>query len=490
MRRFYIASAAVLLVMFAICGIGCSRQSRSDLLRSVPQDAKWVFVCDGAALYEKAGGASLQEVLGERDFSRLSLVKKCIDPRTIVVYQEMEDDLLVATAKVTDLSALKDLLTSSSFSITQEGELFSTVIDGSKLFFCEKQVWITDANHPDKVITDAYERAKNKKAASFALSKGIDKMFEGDCGFFINPSGEVSEVKEHMDSEEEIKKLSEMRIVGNARFEAKEIKLAYEVIASDGKPYDNAFASPAKIDKDVLKYFPKATDIFAICGIRGKDMQEAFDKLPSSWRTPELQSLWKHLDGTMALGVKMNEEDLYDFESVVLLSQVTKGKEKEVQQALLGLLQVKPEDVVYVGNNATFQSFLFGTVVVGIVDGIVYISSSAIDEFKPSYAENELSTMLKGNKGYMLIDLRKDSFFNRQIKESSWGEFYPLDGFIAFSGENNNGEIVFLNKAAVDKNILQGLVRAIAKSNASKEEDLESEEEQSGEAVHNSSFLR
>lgn len=467
MKKIQIALLAVATLLLSLTMVGCKRKQQLDLLHSLPQDASIVWVLDGASIYEKAGGEALQEVLGAPVFSQLSLLTKCIDVKHIVSFQEPIEEQLVITAKVTDAKGLKDLLLSASLSVKEEDGLYSTQIDDKALLFNDRQLWLAYNANSTEIAMESIKRTQ-EQLPSFADTKGIDKMFDGDIGFYINPVKSVKEMVVLFGVDTQT--FADNRIVGNISFEKKDIKSYFEVIDREGKLFTGVVGKPMKIDSKILEYFPQSTNILFVQGSKNKDWQQAYEKLPATWRTPAMRTVLSNLNGTTAFGAKLAE--IYELpETATIIAQVTKGKEKEVQQAVIELMGIAPEDLTYVDNIASLENFLFGTIFIGYVEGAVYISRSPIGINKPSFLENDLSRLAKDEKGYFLVDMRKGSSLNSVMQRTSLGEYYDLDAFIAFSSNGNTGELVFHNEASTDKNILEGIVRAIAK--ADRDSDLE-----------------
>lgn len=470
MKTRYFSLPTLVAIVLALVTLGCKRNAAKELLHSIPQDAGVVLAFDGTSLYKKAGGEALEGYLGSQNFSQLSLLRKCIDVKTILLFREAEEGAAVATAKVVDFSALKDLLVSTSLSVQEEDGIFSAQFGEEKLFFNKHQAWLAFDEKSEPFALESIQRSKDK-GPSFADNKGIENMFRGDMGFFINPFKSMAQAERLLDIDAE--SLPKNRIVGNISFEERDIKADFEIIDTEGKLFKNPIAQPAKIDKKVLEYFPKNTDFLFVQGVKNKDFQKSYESLPQTWRSPELRTLFTYLDGTIACGLEGSK--LYDFpDTIILLSQVKKGKGKEAQQAILSLLKIEPEKITYVGDVASFSNFFLGTIFVGYTDDIAYLSLSPIGLNKPSFLENDLAGLINADKGYFFVDMKKESILNVFLQESSYGRYYDLDGFLAASGTESKGELVFHNEASTDKNILEGIVRAIAK--ADKEEKANREE--------------
>lgn len=463
-KSIYLGLVAVIMV---ILGSGCSSKS-SQLLKAVPENAAIVAHFNGEQLLSKADTKELASVVDSDVLGQISLITKAIDARSIVLFATPNEKKSVAIIKVKDYQGLKDLLVASKAKIEEKEGLTWATIPEQTLLFNKEYLWLALNESSIYAAQEASQRLLEKKP-SIADRKGIEQILKEDIGFYVSTYNLINQEVASLG----IKNLDEYKnqsLVANISFEEKDIKSQFKILDEKGKAYKNPFGEPKEIDKKLLDYI-SAKSLFLITGaFDNKSYKKIFETIPETKKTPEMKTLFENIDGTYLLGAVLT--DLYETPEITLISQVKKGKEKEVQNAIARLFGISTEEKL--GEDIVGHLFFLENLYIGARDGFVTLSTTPVNKHTPSYKENELSKMIRDKKSYVLVDLNKDSFLTTLIAEEV---NYKIDGYLAINGDSNKGEMVFHNNAVVDNNILTSLIKAFAKTKKIKVANEDEEDE-------------
>ncbi len=462
-----------LTLIFVGLGITSCERKGKDLLSLIPQETDCILHLKGADILQKANLKQFETIVGkeemEKSLKSFEKVTNSVDINSVLFFADLEEgrENLMALAPVKDTESLIELAKKEGLTIEEEEgyQIFSA--DGLTFFVNENYIWISFERTVKSAAETIVFRSEKREFSAKDI-KGIDKIFKGDIGAYINPSAIVSlndEIKKAFEKQMEMTaglgnaKIEDLRYFYNMSFEKKDIAMDVEVFTKDGEPYILENCTYPTLDKALLAYLPKGSDMVAALafdGVMVNKMLTYIQRYIGSKLGGSL-SFMENFDGTLLAGVKAGTGIMMSQkpEFVGVFAQVKEGTAEQTLESIIALPTVKGFEKV--GEEYVFSMDNQGnSLYLGAKEDFIYASMSPFQEFEASMKDDEIVSKMSDYNSCFFIDMRKEStiasFLPMIIS-------YPLDGYIAMEGTKNTGHMVFHNEAAEGDNILEGLLK-------------------------------